>query len=87
MCLAVPGRVLSVTAGDIPVGRVDFGGIRKLVNLAFVPEARVGDYVLVHVGVAIARVDEAEALKVFQYLEEIDALSPELEGEEMEEGP
>jgi hydrogenase expression/formation protein HypC len=80
----VPGRVLSVTAGDIRVGRVDFGGIRKLVNLAFVPEAQAGDYVLVHVGVAISRVDEAEARQVFRYLEEIDALSSELEGDDVE---
>lgn len=86
MCLAVPGKIVSI-AGDGPaeslgslvrVGRVDFGGIEKQVSLAFVPEARVGDYVLVHVGFAISRVDEAEAHKVFAYLEEIDALSQEL---------
>lgn len=59
-------------------GRVAFGGIEKAVSLAFVPEATVGDYVLVHVGFAIARVDEAEARKVFEYLAEIDALAQEL---------
>jgi hydrogenase expression/formation protein HypC len=80
MCLAVPGRVVSV-AGEDPVlrtGRVDFGGVEKQVSLAFVPEAREGDYVLVHVGFAISRVDEAEAQKVFEYLKEIDALEREL---------
>jgi hydrogenase expression/formation protein HypC len=70
---------------DSPVAWVCFGGVRKLVNLAFVPKAREGDYVLVHVGVAISRVDEAEAREVFRYLEEIDALSPELQGGEGED--
>lgn len=80
MCLAVPGRILSVGDGESLArsGRVDFGGIRKEVSLAFVPEASVGDYVLVHVGCAIARVDESEARKVFEYLEQIDALEQEL---------
>jgi len=80
MCLAVPGRVVSVS-GDDPIsrmGRVDFGGIEKQVSLAFVPEAREGDFVLVHVGFAISRVDEEEARKVFDYLKEIDALEREL---------
>jgi hydrogenase expression/formation protein HypC len=80
MCLAVPGRIVSVVEGDglSRTGRVDFGGIRKEVSLAFVPEALEGDYVLVHVGFAIARVDELEARKVFEYLKEIDALEREL---------
>lgn len=80
MCLAVPGRVVQVLGEDPTLrrARVDFGGIEKEVQLAFVPEAAVGDYVLVHVGFAIARVDEAEAHKVFEYLRQIDALEPEL---------
>jgi hydrogenase expression/formation protein HypC len=80
MCLAVPGRVVSVVGEDpvLRTGRVDFGGVEKQVSLAFVPEAREGDYVLVHVGFAISRVDEAEAQKVFEYLKEIDALEREL---------
>jgi hydrogenase expression/formation protein HypC len=80
MCLAVPGRIVSVGegAGLSRAGRVDFGGIRKEVSLAFVPEAQEGDYVLVHVGFAISRVDELEARKVFEYLKEIDALEKEL---------
>jgi hydrogenase expression/formation protein HypC len=73
VCLAVPGRVLSVTGGDplTRTGRVDFGGIVKEINLAYVPEARVGDHVLVHVGFAIAMIDEAEAGRVFALLREI----------------
>ena len=80
MCLAVPGRVMSVSGEDpvLRTGRVDFGGVEKEVSLAFVPDAREGDYVLVHVGFAISRVDEEEAQKVFEYLKEIDALEREL---------
>lgn len=76
MCLAVPGRLLSLS-GDDPlarVGRADFGGLIKEVNLAFVPEARVGDHVLVHVGFAITVLDEAEAHRVFEHLREIGDL-------------
>jgi hydrogenase expression/formation protein HypC len=79
MCLAIPGRILDVS-GDLPLsrtGRVDFGGVVKDVSLAFVPEAAVGDYVLVHVGFALTRVDEAEAEKMLQALREIDALAEE----------
>lgn len=77
MCLAIPGKVSSI-AGDEPLqraGRVSFGGIVKEVNLSFVPEAQVGDYVIVHVGVAISRVDEAEAQRVFDYLRQMDELA------------
>jgi hydrogenase expression/formation protein HypC len=77
MCLAVPGRILTID-GDDPVlraGRVDFSGIVKRVNLSYVPEARVGDFVLVHVGFAISVVDEEEAQKVFAYLSEMGDLA------------
>ncbi|MGB6222187.1 HypC/HybG/HupF family hydrogenase formation chaperone [Haloferula sp.] len=81
MCLAIPGKLVEI-AGSDPLwrcGKVDFGGILKEVNLGCVPEATVGDYVLVHVGLAISRVDEDEAMKVFEYLkemEELDELEP-----------
>ncbi|MGA2858317.1 MAG: HypC/HybG/HupF family hydrogenase formation chaperone [Candidatus Sulfotelmatobacter sp.] len=81
MCLAVPGRVVEIIdAGDIAFRRakVDFGGVRKEINLAYTPEAEVGKYVLVHVGFAISVIDEAEAQRVFQYLEELGALKEEL---------
>ena len=76
MCLAVPGRVLDLSDDDpvMRVGRVDFGGVVKEVNLAFAPEAAVGDYVLVHVGFAIAVIDEAEAARVFRDLCDIGEL-------------
>ena len=74
MCLAVPGQVLEVTgeASHLRQGRVRFGGIEKQVNLAFVPEAAVGDFVLVHVGFAISVIDATEAARIFTYLEEVD---------------
>ena len=76
MCLAVPGEVLTVTGTDIDrAGRVSFGGIVKEVSLAYVPEATVGDYVLVHVGFAISVMDEAEATQVFKYLKQIGELT------------
>ena len=81
MCLAVPGRVVEIMdAGDIAFRRakVDFGGIRKEINLAYTPEAEVGKYVLVHVGFAIRVIDEAEAQRVFEYLKEMGNLEEEL---------
>jgi hydrogenase expression/formation protein HypC len=77
MCLAVPGQVLSVEGTDelTRTGKVSFGGVVKEVNLAYVPEAGVGDYVVVHVGFALSKVDEAEARQVFEYLRQMDELS------------
>jgi hydrogenase expression/formation protein HypC len=73
MCLAIPGRILEISDEDIffRTGRVSFGGIVKQVSLACVPEAGVGDYVLVHAGLALSVVDEVEAEKVFSFLEEM----------------
>ncbi len=76
MCLAIPGEILT-TWGDDPLtrsGKVSFGGIIKDVNLAYVPEAGIGDYVMVHVGFAISKVARDEAAKVFEYLEEMGEL-------------
>lgn len=77
MCLAIPGKIVRLLQED-PLrrtGKVDFGGILKEVNLCYVPEAGVGDYVIVHVGFAISRVEESEARKVFEYLAELDGLA------------
>lgn len=71
MCLGVPGRVLSVSDGPVRMGRVDFGGVVRDVALAYVPEAQVGDYVLVHVGFALSRIDEEEAQSVLLLLAEL----------------
>jgi hydrogenase expression/formation protein HypC len=82
MCLAIPGQVMSIS-GTAPLqltGKVNFGGIHKDVNLAYVPEAKPGDYVIVHVGFAISLVDPEEAQRVFEYLKEMDELQ-ELEEE------
>ena len=81
MCLAVPGRVVEIMGAADPafrVGKVDFGGIRKEINLAYTPEAEVGKYVLVHVGFAISVIDEDEARRVFKVLEEMGAVKEEL---------
>jgi hydrogenase expression/formation protein HypC len=76
MCLAVPGKILSVSGEDFArTARVSFGGIVKEVSLAYVPEAREGEYVIVHVGFAISLVDEAEALQTFEYLKQMGELA------------
>jgi hydrogenase expression/formation protein HypC len=86
MCLAVPGKVIEIT-GDDPLlrsARVSFSGVVKQISLTCVPEAVVGDYVLVHVGVAISVVDQREAELTFEYLREmgeLDGLEPAAGGE------
>ena len=72
MCLGIPGKVIE-KYGDpaMPMSKVDFGGVQKEVCLAYTPEAVVGDYVIVHVGFAISRIDEQEAQEIFSYLQEI----------------
>ena len=76
MCLAVPGKIMTISGDDTltRVGRVNFGGIVKEASLAYVPEAQIGDYVIVHVGFAISTVDEGEAVRVFDYLNEMGEL-------------
>lgn len=85
MCLAIPGKIVSITAQldeTFRFGKVSFGGIVKEVNLCMLPEANVNDYVLVHVGVAISKIDEEEAHKTFSYLQqigEVDEIKNELQ--------
>jgi hydrogenase expression/formation protein HypC len=77
MCLAVPGKIVTIVEESnlgLRRGKVDFGGIRKEVCLDYTPEAGLGDYVLVHVGFALATVDELEALHVFEALRQLDQL-------------
>jgi hydrogenase expression/formation protein HypC len=84
MCLAVPGKIVSVVVEKyfgLRSGKVDFGGIRKEICLDYTPEAQVGDYVLVHVGFALSIIDELEAEKVFEALRQLDLL------EELEANP
>lgn len=76
MCLAIPGKVVSIS-GDDPLtrmGKIDFSGVIKQASLAYVPEIQIGDYVIVHVGFALSKVDEAEAQKVFEYLKQMEEL-------------
>ncbi len=82
MCLAVPGKLLSI-AGEDPLartGKVSFGGILKEVNLTCVPEAKVGDYVIVHAGLAISVLDEEEAARTLEYLQEIQEINERMPG-------
>ena len=75
MCLGVPGRVVETyREHDVLMGKVDFGGVFKRVCLEHVPAVRVGDYVVVHVGFALNVLDEAEARRVFEFLEEMNQL-------------
>lgn len=75
MCLAVPGKLISTNGEGLErTGRVSFGGVIKEVSLAYVPEAQPDDFVIVHVGFALSTVDEAEAHRVFDYLEQIGEL-------------
>ncbi|MBL8176022.1 MAG: HypC/HybG/HupF family hydrogenase formation chaperone [Bryobacterales bacterium] len=78
MCLAIPGRVKTVESdGPMRIAKVDFGGVAREINLTLVPEAGIGDHVLVHAGFAITRIDEAEAARVWEALRQIDALDDE----------
>jgi hydrogenase expression/formation protein HypC len=75
MCLAVPGKIISIGgANEFRSAVVNFGGVQKQISLAFVPEANVDDYVMVHVGFALSVVDEKEALTVLDYLRQMGEL-------------
>ncbi len=85
MCLAIPGKVIETfTKGGMQMGRVQFGGVTREACLEYVPETQVGEYVLVHVGFAISRVDEEEARRTYDALMELDQLT-ELDVPEVEE--
>lgn len=79
MCLAVPGKITELHEADgVRMAKVDFGGITREACLEYVPEAVPGDYVIVHVGFAISRLDEAEAARTLEYLKEMGELSDEI---------
>ncbi|AFY85384.1 HypC/HybG/HupF family hydrogenase formation chaperone [Oscillatoria acuminata] len=74
MCLAIPGQIISISDDAEPLmrsGRVSFGGVVKTVNLAYVPEAQVGDYAIIHVGFALSIIDEDEAQETLDYFKQI----------------
>ncbi len=79
MCLGIPGKIIDMyEANGLPMGKVDFGGVTKEICLAYVPEAQIGNYTIVHVGFALNILDEAEALETLQLLREIGAVDEEL---------
>lgn len=85
MCLAIPGKVVQeFESGGMRMAKIQFGGIVREASLDYVPEAKVGDYVLVHVGFAISKVDEEEAARTYKTLEELDQLT-ELNAPEIDE--
>ena len=78
MCLGIPGKIVErFEQNELPMGKVEFGGIVKEICLAYTPEAQVGDYVLVHVGFAISRIDEAEAQETLELLNELAESMPD----------
>lgn len=82
MCLAIPGKIQSIETihnGLVRMAKVSFGGIIKEASLEMLPAANIGDYVLVHVGVAISKVDEEEAARTFEYLKEIGEIDDLIE--------
>jgi hydrogenase expression/formation protein HypC len=75
MCLAIPGKIVGFhEKHGVKMSRVDFGGITREACLEYLPDAKLGDYVMVHVGFAISKVDEEEAARTYKYLEEMDQL-------------
>jgi hydrogenase expression/formation protein HypC len=83
MCLAIPGKVEEIlNQGDLRLGWVNFGGVRKKVCLDYVPEVEVGDYTIVHVGFALSKIDEATALQTLEDFRQMGVLDAELESEE-----
>jgi hydrogenase expression/formation protein HypC len=79
MCLGIPGRITEIRdEAGLAMGKVDFGGVRKDACLAYLPEVKLGDYVIVHVGFAISQVDEAEAKKTLEILDQMGVMTPEL---------
>ncbi len=83
MCLAIPGKLLTIDAEANPVmGTVDFGGIQKQICLSWTPEARPGDYVIVHVGFALSTIDEKEALETLRLFREMEGSLDELESDD-----
>jgi hydrogenase expression/formation protein HypC len=87
MCLAIPGKIIELHDNcGIRMSRVDFGGITREACVEYIPDAKLGDYVMVHVGFAISKVDEEEAARTYKYLEEMDQLT-EVTSKDIDEVP
>ncbi|MBK8984650.1 MAG: HypC/HybG/HupF family hydrogenase formation chaperone [Chloroflexi bacterium] len=79
MCLGVPGKIVEIyEAGGLPMGKVDFGGVTREACLAYVPEAKIGEYTIIHVGFAISQISEEEAMETLKLLNEIADIDEEL---------
>ncbi len=79
MCLGIPGKITEIRdEAGLAMGKVDFGGVRKEACLAYLPDAKVGDYVIIHVGFAISKLDEDEAIKTLEVLNSMGVIGPEL---------
>ncbi|NLE50678.1 MAG: HypC/HybG/HupF family hydrogenase formation chaperone [Chloroflexi bacterium] len=79
MCLGIPGKIIEIyEQAGLKMGRVDFGGVVKEACLAYVPDAQIGDYTIIHVGFALNVIDEAEAQKTLELFEQIGFLDEEL---------
>ncbi|MBP7044468.1 MAG: HypC/HybG/HupF family hydrogenase formation chaperone [Chloroflexi bacterium] len=79
MCLGVPGKIVEIyEAGGLPMGKVDFGGVTREACLAYVPEAKIGEYTIIHVGFAISQISEEEAMETLRLLDEIANIDEEL---------
>jgi hydrogenase expression/formation protein HypC len=87
MCLGIPGKVVEIqTDGPLRMGKIDFGGVRKEACLEYLPTVGLGDYVIVHVGFAISKLDEEEALRTIELLRMLDPEGMELERGAIAEG-
>jgi hydrogenase expression/formation protein HypC len=88
MCLGIPGKVVEIrTDGPLRMGKVDFGGVRKEACLEYLPAVGLGDYVIVHVGFAISKLDEEEALRTIELLRMLDPEGMEMELGAIADGP
>jgi hydrogenase expression/formation protein HypC len=88
MCLGIPGKVVEIrTDGPLRMGKIDFGGVRKEACLEYLPSVGLGDYVIVHVGFAISKLDEEEALRTIELLRMLDPVGLELDLGSIDDGP
>ncbi len=79
MCLAIPGKIVEIVDEENQIAKVEVGGVRRNVNTGLLDDARIGDYVLIHVGFAMSKVDEREAEETLRMLQELGSYEPEFE--------
>jgi hydrogenase expression/formation protein HypC len=79
MCLAIPGKIVEIVDVENQIAKVEVGGVRRNINIGMLDDTRVGDYVLIHVGFAMSKIDEHEAKETLRVLQEMGAYEPELD--------